>query len=228
MWGLHSSRTSQQPETPSLFPVLLQDEEAEAHAEVTQFVQKSPWKAGGPKQPVHHLLVVKEGVWNRRSWRRYHLISTTGCWGVTDRITDGRGGGGHMTALSEGCWAGVWTAPCYLLPSPQHVEFSYAEATRSVCHGEGAGRTSGRHGPEGVELCPSPCLDCVTTLHAGSVERHDDFLLLTWNSARSLAPSAHMCQTDLSPQGVTATQPGTSAPTSRYHCCALWSAGRSI
>lgn len=36
-----------------------------------------------------------------------------------------------------------------------------------------------------------------------------------------------MCQTDLSPQGVTATQPGTSAPTSRYHCCALWSAGRS-
>lgn len=151
MWGLHSSRTSQQPEKPSLLPVLLQDEEAEAHPEVTQFVQKSPWKAGGPKQPVHHLQVEKEGVWNRRSWPRYHLISTTGCWGVTDRITVGRGGGCHMTALSEGCWAGVWRPPCYLLPSPKHVEFSYSEATWSVCHGEGAGRTSGRHGWKGHE-----------------------------------------------------------------------------
>lgn len=127
-------------------------------------------------------------------------------------------------------------------------------------------------------------------IHAGAIKRHKDFLLLTWNSACSLEPSAHlqirnragctsiqvpgarpphslhvgpllsrptclmsssdsdtcssnnfwpqesyfsinggthMCQTDLSPQGVTATWPGTSAPTSRYYCCALWSGGRS-
>lgn len=46
--------------------------------------------------------------------------------------------------------------------------------------------------PEGVELCPSQCLDCVTTLHAGSMKRHKDFLLLTWNSDCSLEPSAHL------------------------------------